>query len=71
MSKLYKARENTSHQVAIGFSLAADWLKERRKVFWTNHIAKYSKTNAMTDYFRLLIGNCTMRKIASCFTICL
>ena len=32
-TKLRKARENAGDQVVIGFSFAADWLKEMCKLF--------------------------------------
>ena len=49
--KLPKARENAGDQVAIGLSLPFDWLPERvARVFWTNHWAKYSNINEISDY---------------------
>ena len=52
--RLPKARENAGDQVVIDFSLAFDWSRVAC-VFWTNHRAKWSKTNFWIPFDRKFV----------------
>ena len=54
-TKLRKARENAGDQVVIGFSFAADWLKERCKLFGS--ITKRHWIENCSTEFVYLINN--------------
>ena len=45
INKLPKARENAGNQVVVGFSFAADWLREWRE--FSGPITKRSKARLM------------------------
>ena len=64
--KLPKARENAGDQVAIGLSFPFDWLPERvARVFWTDHWAKYSNINEISDYLGHSIEYCSSTQISN------
>ena len=60
-AKLPKARENASHQIAIGVSFSSDWLREWCE-FSGPITARSSKRNAMSGYFRHPIENYSIRQ---------